>query len=616
MPLSELWGFLCLTLLFSHVSTISEREWAESVLSDWSTNGQCLNNNATSRHDGPGLAGRCGAQAFVIDLTKPPSTEWPAIAGDVQFYNAIAGGAGQDASMFPFGTRSMYEIGSTTKAYTTVLTEILIEKGLLSWAQNISSFFPEIAFNDPQIASVTLSELSTHTSGLPARPWNLPSERPAIEPYANFSMAELQEFLRTVTYGHGGATPKGEFIYCNDGFGLLGVILERVTGKGYEELLVEYILDPLQLNDTSVSRLTERWNESGLVPLDKSWMSPGHDKYSGRVRVRRQPYGVFKANGALKSTAGDMMRWLQAALLAYPTPNETAAVTDMRTRLTSAQMQVTQAIKAATAPVQEDCPTPPLAYSKLRTNGHVARAWQNYWSKLSRVVWKSGNTRGFGTFMAYDWARGRAAWGYDTCGGCDDNKLDKTVMMLLEGLPEPRKPASVTHELLQKFVGDFYFNSCTEQDMDHSKLHAHCEDCHEKIVSLEDGFKVTMQGDQLMAQRTHWAAAVPLEPFEFTSVEWAEKFPGDVDLLGFKLTSPDRAGWINPEHRNKGRLLYQAIDNRLGSQEIYFLLDGKESIDTLVFHSGGIDSFAIKDKSKLPGNICGVGSHGWDGMCK
>ena len=111
--------------------------------------------------------------------------------------------------------------------------------------------------------------------------------------------------------------------------------------KSYEELLIEYILDPLQLNDTSVSRLRSKWNTSGLVPLNQSWMSPGHDKYTGKVRVRRQPYGesstpcgevfinivtrvigllsvltrcfagVFKANGALKSTAGDMMRWLQ-----------------------------------------------------------------------------------------------------------------------------------------------------------------------------------------------------------------------------------------------------------------------------------------------------------------
>ena len=71
------------------------------------------------------------------------------------------------------------------------------------------------------------------------------------------------------------------------------------------------------------------------------------------------------------------------------------------------------------------------------------------------------------------------------------------------------------------------------------------------------------------------------------------------------------------EHRNKGRLLYEAIDNRLGTQEIYFLLNkSKSEVDTLVFHSGGIDSFAIKDIGKLPANICGVGSHGWDGMCK
>lgn len=297
---------------------------------DWATNGQCTQKE-NKEDKTKALAGRCGAQLAVLDLTKP-SNGWPGVAGHVEFYMVTAGSSQvPDDSMFPFGMHTMYEIGSTTKAYTTTLTQILVDQGHLSWEDPISKFFPEVEFADPEVASITLHLLSTHRSGLPSRPWNLPSTSPAYELYANFTEGELIEFLRSLSYEHQGATPKGEFIYCNNGFGLIGAILERVMKKSYEDLLYQYIFDPLGLNETSVDRLTSLWEESGKVPLNASWMSPGHDKYSGEVKIRRQPYGIYKANGALKSSAHDMMRWLQAALLGFAqTPSENEGAKSLR----------------------------------------------------------------------------------------------------------------------------------------------------------------------------------------------------------------------------------------------------------------------------------------------
>lgn len=57
----------------------------------------------------------------------------------------------------------------------------------------------------------------------------------------------------------------------------------------YEDLLVKWILTPMGFNDTSVARLTADWHESGHVPLQNSRMSPGHDRYNGKVRIRREP---------------------------------------------------------------------------------------------------------------------------------------------------------------------------------------------------------------------------------------------------------------------------------------------------------------------------------------
>jgi len=511
----------------------------------------------------------------------------------------------------------MYELGSTTKAYTTTLVQILVNQGKMHWNETISDYFPEVHM-DPRVGSLTLHEISTHTSGLPARPWNLPSILPSYEPYANYTMAQMLEFLRGLSPDHGGMTPRGQFIYCNDGFGLMGVMAERRLGKGYEDLLNEYIIDPLG-HDTSVDRLTAEWHESGLpgVKRNDTQMSPGHDRYTGHVRIRRQPYGVYKANGALKSTAKDMMHWLQTALLAWQRPNETDAVTHIRANRTDEQVAVSLAMKQACEGEEIDCPTPPLAYASLNTNGKVGRAWQNYWSSLKRIVWKSGNTRGFATMKAYDWARGRAAWGFDTCGGCDENKIDKTVMMMLEGPPTP-KPVPGGPVSFDRYVGTYYINSCTEQDVDHSRWYQGCQECHEHPKSIMETIEVSVKSGELVMQRNHWSTSIVLEPFEFGySPSFAERFPASADPIGFTFKSPDRGGWINAEHRNKGRVPFIAIDNRLGAQEVYFVqgADGK-AIDTLVLHSGGIDNFAVKDRSTLPVVVCGVGHGGWNGMCR
>ena len=199
---------------------MSERVWGEAVMSDWAAHGQCTQ---------PALVGKCGAQAVVLDLSRA-ANGWEGVAGNVEFYEFKAGSPEPDDSMFPWGKHTMYELGSTTKAFTTVLTQLLVDQGHLNWDEPVSAFFPNAKFRDARVANLTLDLMSTHTSGLPARPFNLPSKHPAFEPYANFTQAQLLHFFDTLDLSHSGATPKGEFIYCNDGFGLMGAALEQRMG--------------------------------------------------------------------------------------------------------------------------------------------------------------------------------------------------------------------------------------------------------------------------------------------------------------------------------------------------------------------------------------------------
>ena len=111
-----------------------------------------------------------------IDVTlKPYLSQYDllAIAAAVVKRGVIvssgAVGTRRSGSTIPVTVNDRFHIGSDTKAMTALLAAIMVEEGKLKWHSTIAEVFPEIADSmDPGVRKVTLEQLLSHTSGMPA----------------------------------------------------------------------------------------------------------------------------------------------------------------------------------------------------------------------------------------------------------------------------------------------------------------------------------------------------------------------------------------------------------------------------------------------------------------
>ena len=130
---------------------------------------------------------------------------------------------------------SRFEIGSITKAVTGTVLARLVLDGTTSLDAPISTWL-----DGGDNGSITLEQLATHTSGLPRLAPNHahPGYRPA-DPYASYDAALAEAALRPSD-----RSSIGQFSYSNYGYQLLGLCIERVTGRPLPELFEEIVLRP------------------------------------------------------------------------------------------------------------------------------------------------------------------------------------------------------------------------------------------------------------------------------------------------------------------------------------------------------------------------------------
>jgi CubicO group peptidase (beta-lactamase class C family) len=153
--------------------------------------------------------------------------------------------------------------------------------------------------------SITLLDLSTHSSGLPFLPGNLLAKVVKLKtaphsPKEDYSVEELYQFLSGYTLAR---DPGSEFEYSNLGTGLLGHLLACRAGTDYESLVGSRITRPLGMPDTSIT----------LSSAMKQRMATGHNATLAPVPKSDFPPPLDGA-GALRSSANDMLTFLEAFL--------------------------------------------------------------------------------------------------------------------------------------------------------------------------------------------------------------------------------------------------------------------------------------------------------------
>lgn len=211
--------------------------------------------------------------------------------GQDYFYNYGTIRVGEDS--LP-DNHTIYEIASITKTFTATLLGLAVVQKKVTLDQPITKFLPDSVARNPALKGITLKQLANHTAGFPSLPSNLGMTR-AEQPYEHYDQAHLFSYLKTATLE---STPGKVSAYSNFGFGLLGVILERIYGMSYAALLSKYITGPQGMKNT------------GITVYGKTAQG-----YDGAVNpVEMWDFNSLKGAGMLKSDAEDLLKYAKLQL--------------------------------------------------------------------------------------------------------------------------------------------------------------------------------------------------------------------------------------------------------------------------------------------------------------
>jgi CubicO group peptidase (beta-lactamase class C family) len=319
----------------------------------------------------------------------------------------------------PVGNDTVFEIGSTTKVFTSTILADMVQRGEVSLDDPVAKYLPaDVKMPQRGGKQITLVDLATHTSGLPRMPSNF-APKDVSNPYADYTVANLFQFLSSyeLTRDIG-----SKFEYSNMGVGLLGQALARRAGMDYEALVRARVTGPLKMENTRIA----------LSPEMKSRLAVGHNE--ARQPTANWDLPTFAGAGALRSDARDMLT-LIAANLGY--------------------------VESPLAPAM-------AAMTKVRRSGggpetDIALAWVVTKKEGREIFWHNGGTGGYRCFMGYD-PKSRvgvvALSNMSTGAGVDDigmHLLDNSAPLAKLRPLGAHKEITLDSKVFDRYVGVYQF---------------------------------------------------------------------------------------------------------------------------------------------------------------
>jgi CubicO group peptidase (beta-lactamase class C family) len=176
----------------------------------------------------------------------------PALAGAIVTTDGLAEeaavGVRKRGTRVPVTLADVWSLGSDTKAMTAFLVGTFVAEGKLKWSSPVVSFFPEIAARVPAAnRGITVGDVLSHEAGLrddydewiaQARHGSLAAQRRAI--------------ARSTLLAPG--APPGTFYYANNDYVLVAALLERLTGRPWEDLMTTRVFRPLHMDSAGFYR--------------------------------------------------------------------------------------------------------------------------------------------------------------------------------------------------------------------------------------------------------------------------------------------------------------------------------------------------------------------------
>lgn len=217
------------------------------------------------------------------------------ITGRERTHGAVARGWADFPARRPATTADRFQIGSISKSFAAIIALQENEKGRLDLHAPVTEYVPWFTVRS-RFAPITLHHLLTHTSGL--------ATGSEVSPDARHELWVLRDFECTYAPGE-------RFLYSNDGYKLIGIALEQITGTPFPQLLAERLLKPLGMDDSD-SMITLTTRATTATPHVR--MFDDRAPQVAHALVAAPWYETASADGSIVSTVADMCAYARSLL--------------------------------------------------------------------------------------------------------------------------------------------------------------------------------------------------------------------------------------------------------------------------------------------------------------
>ncbi|MBU8869959.1 MAG: beta-lactamase family protein [Gemmatimonadales bacterium] len=215
--------------------------------------------------------------------------------GEISFQKAY--GMANLSHGIPLTTTTITNIGSTSKQFTAFAINLLVKEGKLSFDDDVRKYLPEVPdFGE----TVTIGHLLSHTSGYReylngiAMSGRMLDEGDYIDRDEILALVMRQPELQN--------SPGAEWNYCNTGYSLLALIVERITEKGFDVWMKEKVFGPLGMGNTQV-----RMHRSSIIKNS----AQGYVAFQS-LGFREVPdISASVGAGGIYTTVADLALWMK-----------------------------------------------------------------------------------------------------------------------------------------------------------------------------------------------------------------------------------------------------------------------------------------------------------------
>jgi CubicO group peptidase (beta-lactamase class C family) len=322
---------------------------------------------------------------------------------------------GSAGSARPLDDHTIFEIGSVSKTFTSLLLADAVVRGEARLDEPVADLLPSgtvVPSHDGQ--AITLEQLATHRSGLPRMPTNF-APADLSDPYASYDAAHLIAFLSTYKLPR---APGDSAEYSNLGAALLGyALVSHASAPPWGALLQQRITTPLGMRETFTD----------VPESDRARFAVGHDNTMDSVP--HWHIGVMAGAGAVRSTAADMLTYLAAEMDTTRGPLARAIALGRKPR------------------------------ADFGGGNRIALAWLIGGTADHPLWWHNGETGGFASFAAFDPARKVAIVVLSNAGVLVDD-IGTHVMipaapLRMPGIPQHRTVVALSPQQMVRVVGEY-----------------------------------------------------------------------------------------------------------------------------------------------------------------